>query len=398
MPEARSVHLAYLEGIRGWAAVFVALHHVWQFVVTRPDAHELPRWFTLMTVFKFGGYAVPVFIVLSGYCLMLPGARSTNSELSGGVRQFAVRRARRILIPYYAALALSVLLVVVYPRMAVPTHTPWDTALPSLAVESVVSHLLLVHNWFPSLQWTIDPPMWSVATEWQIYFLFALLLLPLWRRFGTGVTLSVAFALGLLPLVLGYRFASSWFLGLFACGMVAAAINFRPGLAYGPKNPAAWEKAAAVLFGVAGVHTLVNAKLKLYLGPDPIGDVLVGFGTAFLLVAATRRLQFGLPATRLARVLEHPVSIKLGEFSYSTYLVHYPIIALLSLWLMDRGVGPFPQFVVLLSGGLAVSLLVAYAFHRAFERPFMRRIGVGSLRSGSIPPEASIEELKSAAP
>src|SRR5688572_16117214 len=135
-PEASRIHLLYLEGIRGWAAVFVALHHVWQFVVTRSDAHELPRWFTAMTVFKFGGYAVPVFIVLSGYCLMLPIARSTNSELAGGVRQFAVRRARRILIPYYAALALSLLFIAGYPRMAVPTHTPWDTALPALAVDS----------------------------------------------------------------------------------------------------------------------------------------------------------------------------------------------------------------------------------------------------------------------
>jgi peptidoglycan/LPS O-acetylase OafA/YrhL len=125
---------------------------------------------------------------------------------------------------------------------------------------------------------------------------------------------------------------------------------------------------------------------------------LVGFGTAFFLVAATRRLQFGLPATRLTRVLEHPVSVKLGEFSYSTYLLHYPLVAVLSLWLMDLGVGPLPHFAILLSGGLVVCLLVAYAFHRVFERPFMRRIGVASLRSHSIPPAADVEELKSAAP
>jgi len=138
--------LAYLDGMRGWAALFVVYHHTWQFVVTRPDVASLPRWFTAMTVFKFGQYAVPVFIVLSGYCLMLPAARSLHAELSGGVATFLKRRARRILPPYYAALGAALCLILAYSRLQVPTCTQWDIALPALTPASIVSHLALVQN------------------------------------------------------------------------------------------------------------------------------------------------------------------------------------------------------------------------------------------------------------
>jgi peptidoglycan/LPS O-acetylase OafA/YrhL len=398
MPEPRQVHLAYLEGIRGWAAVFVALHHVWQFVVMRPDLGDVPRWFTLMAVFKFGGYAVPVFIVLSGYCLMLPVARVGDAVLPGGLRTFAERRARRILIPYYAALALALLLIVCHPRLGQPSYSQWDTALPALTVESVLSHVLLVHNWFPHLQWTIDPPMWSVAIEWQIYFLFALVLLPVWRRFGPGFSLAAAFALGFLPMLFGYRFVSPWYLGLFACGMLAAAINFMPGVSYGPRRPASWEKIAGVCAVAVGALTVLNTKYEFYMGPHPGVDMLVGFGTAAFLVACTRRLQLGLRATRLSRILEHRVSTRLGEFSYSIYLVHYPIVAVFYMPLLEARVAPVPQFAILVFGAVPAALVIAYAFHRVFERPFMRRVTVRSEGSpSSIPaPPATPEQLNSA--
>ena len=379
-PETSRIHLLYLEGIRGWAAVFVALHHVWQLVVTRPDLGGIPAWFSVMTVLKFGGYAVPIFIVLSGYCLMLPVARSGRAELTGGFWQFAIRRARRILIPYYAALALLILLIASYPRMAVPSQTQWDIALPALSFTSVVTHLALVHNWFVDRQWTIDPPMWSIGIEWQIYFVFALVLLPLWRRIGPVATVAVAFVLGLAPMLAGFRFASPWFLGLFACGMFAAAVNFTPGFRYRANTPWVWESVSLVLFGVAGALTL--AKISALQLPHPLMDAFVGVATAMLLVACTRRLQTGSRLAPLARALEHRVSTTLGEFSYSFYLLHYPLLAVAYFWLIDARTAPMTQFAVLTFVALPAVAAVSYGFHRVFERPFMlRRTGERSLHS-----------------
>ncbi len=112
MPRAsQRVRLHYLDGVRGLAALFVVWHHVWQFVVVHNAGKALPAWFRAFAPLKLGGFGVAVFIVLSGYCLTIPVARSTALDLAGGLRGFAFRRARRILPPYYAALILSAVLV-----------------------------------------------------------------------------------------------------------------------------------------------------------------------------------------------------------------------------------------------------------------------------------------------
>src|SRR5437660_75394 len=98
--------LDFLDGIRGLAALYVALFHVSYARQSLPEpARHLTDWL------QFGHYAVGVFIVLSGYCLMLPVARSADGRLRGGVGSYLRRRAWRILPPYYAALVLALALV-----------------------------------------------------------------------------------------------------------------------------------------------------------------------------------------------------------------------------------------------------------------------------------------------
>jgi peptidoglycan/LPS O-acetylase OafA/YrhL len=386
MHQARRVHLAYLDGIRGWAAVFVAIHHLWQFVIMRPGIEHPPGWFKALAVFKYGQYAVVVFIVLSGYCLMLPVARSVTNELAGGVRGFIARRAKRILVPYYAALAISLALVALLPSIAEPTD-------PTFAPANVLAHVFLVHNWFEQYQWTIDGPLWTIAIEWQIYFVFALLLLPLWRRFGPALTVAVAFGIGLLPVFAGYKFASPWFLGLFAFGMLAASINFAPGKTYGPDEPGTWEKLALGLALV--VAALTGAKIDAFTSPHPLIETVLGLATAAFLVASTRRLQLGRESSFVTRVFEHPVSMKLGLFSYSIYLMHCPVLKALNLPIKDAQLSPVLSFALLIGVALPAALLFCYGFHRVFERPFMT-VGAGQFGGASLIPDVAGKSLQPA--
>lgn len=355
--------------MRGWAALFVVYHHAWQFVVTRSDADALPAWFTLMAVFKFGHYAVPVFIVLSGYCLMLPVARSPDLELPGGLLTFVKRRARRILPPYYAALGLTLGLILACPRLQTFGSTQWNFALPALTPGSIGSHLMLVHNLFERWRWTIDPPLWSVALEWQIYFVFAFVLLPLWRRAGALATLCAAYVIGLLPSLAGYDFVSAWFLGLFALGMLAAFVNFSPrAREKGWILQRGWRWISAV--GWLGVMLSMALARRVSL-PAPFVDSLLGLATATFLAGATSALVRG-ESPWSVRLLERRVSVRLGEMSYSLYLIHYPLLALVDLTLHQVSISPAARFLVLIGMGGTVILGVTYAFHRLFERPFMR--------------------------
>ncbi|HYQ16732.1 MAG TPA: acyltransferase family protein, partial [Polyangiaceae bacterium] len=159
MSKPARIHLSYLDGLRGWASLFVVLHHIWQFVVGQVDRPRPPRWFTIMTIFKYGPLAVTLFIVLSGYSLMIPVARSEDGSLSGGRAGFFWRRARRILPAYYATVVVSLALLLLVPAMNRASGTQWDMALPALDAPNLLLHGVLFHNLFEQWQWKLNPPL-----------------------------------------------------------------------------------------------------------------------------------------------------------------------------------------------------------------------------------------------
>lgn len=371
-------HLAFLDGLRGLAALYVVLHHAYLEPNWWSDGGGLPaglaRWVRWLSA---GHYAVAVFIVLSGYCLMLPLASSGRTAFRDGLGGFFRRRARRILPPYYAALALSLLLIACVPPMQRPAGVRWDFALPAFRPGILVSHALLVHNLRPDVwMYKIDTPMWTVATEWQIYFVFALLLLPVWRRAGMVAAVAAAFALGMAPhwLLRGYLDpASPWYLGLFALGMAAAAATF--GRAPGDRGAAKLLRRAPcgplalVLAGAGGLLALRFkgwSELHMYAG-----DILIGAAAACLIVRLALDAADGRPASRAMRLLEHPWVVRLGVFSYSLYLIHFPLFAALDIPLRAAGLSPAARFGLLLAAGVPLILGLSYAFHLAFERPFL---------------------------
>jgi peptidoglycan/LPS O-acetylase OafA/YrhL len=369
------VHLKYLDGLRGWASLFVVFHHFWQFVVGQVERGRLPPWFRLMTVFKFGPLAVTVFIVLSGYSLMIPVVRTSDAAFADGLLGFLRRRARRILPPYYAALAFSVLLLFIFAPLRQPTGTQWDIALPALTLPNLSLHVLLLHNLFQAWQWKLNPPLWSVALEWQIYFLFALVLLPVWRRIGPHATLLFACALCVLPVAWGGAFAHPWYVGSFALGMWAAAGNFSTKL-----SASTWM--AKTPWGVVCVAFLIPVALWLVVLKGDLNDVVhwiplaavhscASIATAAFLIHSTGALMRNRQST-VVRGMSHPWSVTLGGFSYSLYLLHYPLVAVLCVILRVLGVSLAPTFVLLAFVGTPMILVICYAFHLLFEKPYMR--------------------------
>ena len=94
-------HLAYLDGLRGLSAFYVLLFHV-----IADGKEALSSDVSLFNFLRFGHEAVVIFVVLSGFLLSLRVVRSPQLELEGGFRGFFMRRVRRILPGYYAALLL----------------------------------------------------------------------------------------------------------------------------------------------------------------------------------------------------------------------------------------------------------------------------------------------------
>jgi peptidoglycan/LPS O-acetylase OafA/YrhL len=365
--------LEYLDGLRAVASLYVVLFHA-GLGFSAPFA-ELPSWIrNLQRALSFGHDAVAVFIVLSGYCLMLPVARA-GGHMKRGVTSYIARRAWRILPPYFATLVATLLLLALVPILETPTKTIWDDTSPAFATGPVVSHLLLVHNFFPHWAQRINGPLWSVATEWQIYFFFPLLLLPVWRRFGALPSLLVGFTLGCSMIWVAPDAAhssNSWYLGLFALGMCAAGIGFASRAEERAlRERAPWGLITLALLGAVGIG--ITVLVKHWFMVMPLSDSLVGAATASALVYLTQRAVRPAAEQRplLLRAFESGPLVLLGRFSYSLYLTHLPIVALCYFGLQRYALSPGAQWLWLVLLSLPLSLLFSYGFFWIFERRFV---------------------------
>jgi peptidoglycan/LPS O-acetylase OafA/YrhL len=363
-PAAR-LHLAHVEGLRALAALVVFVNHA--YAQTWSGGLKEPA-LAVFVPFKYsmiaGHLAVSVFIVISGFCLTLPVVDG-GDRLRGGMRRFFERRARRILPPYYGALFLS--LGLIFTIIGKPTGTLWDEPIQT-DWRAVVAHLLLVQDFFRT--GLINYVFWSIAVEWQLYFLFPLLV---WasRRYGI---LRVATA----ALIVGYavRFgfdgtriarANPHYLGLFSLGMLAAYVVRSP-------RP---EFVRARALGVW--PWLVGGSLALVSVLSVVWGVTVGESRFHLLdfpvgvMAMTTLVHTTLSRDHLlSRFLSFRPLVFIGTFSYSVYLVHAPLLQIIWQYaLRPLGVGESAMFVAFLTVGLVLVLAFAYGFFRVCEEPFM---------------------------
>jgi peptidoglycan/LPS O-acetylase OafA/YrhL len=375
------LRLEVLDAVRGLAALVVVVFHI-RFLLV-PITEQLSRPFHLLAAIANHGHdAVVVFIVLSGFVLSLPVARAAVVQLQGGLKEYVRRRARRILPPYFAALIICLLLGCLWVLISQATGQRSVRAddnpflVPHTTMGAVMSHLVMIHNVRRTWAIAVDPPMWSVATEWQIYFLFPLVLLPLWRYFGLAAAVVGGFAVGLIPLLVlskdtNFDAWCPWMLGDFALGMAAAAIAFAPSHKVLSKGISVWGYA---FLGVVAVLAMFQVGLPRvwHAMADWDKDVLVG-GAVGLLLVYLSRCQTGCTKQPLVfRLLDTRAAILLGSFSYSLYLVHFPVLFALNVLIGTYVHSLKLHVIVMYIVGPILSLIFGYAFHLAFEKPFMR--------------------------
>jgi peptidoglycan/LPS O-acetylase OafA/YrhL len=368
--------LHFLDGLRGLACLYVLLFHA-----STPhipyDGEFSPFMKFLALCLSRGRFSVVFFIVLSGFSIMLPIARGTGGHLRGGLADYARRRARRILPPYYVALIGSAGLILAYNALSARLGPGEPVVDSALGPGSLISHVFLVHNLRFDWAYRINGPMWSVATEWQIYFLFALCLLPLWRRAGDVTTLLVAWLVGSLPFFLlppaaNFFWACPWFLGSFAFGMWGAVIGFSSSSSWSSlrlRTP--WGVLALACF--AFIVALVASGLA-DAWSFPVVDFFVSLFAFFLLNACSQRCVDWSSEKRqqslLLRVLGSRGLVYLGGFSYSLYLIQHPVLRLAEKVVAKVTTTWDANIQLHLLVAVPFAIAVAWLFSELFERPY----------------------------
>jgi peptidoglycan/LPS O-acetylase OafA/YrhL len=334
----------WVDWARGLAAVAVAFYHFNQ-------AQPGTGWFGSLV--SHGWLGVPVFFVLSGYCIQLAARRSQDW------RRFLIARFFRIYPPYLASLALVALLIAWrihatgFNDIVKPPQSIGDVALTLTLLIEPVTH---VH----ALNWVY----WTLTFEAAFYLVVTLAVVVPKAQLSvmlaiTAASIVLAPSISQTPLPQGLFFLAHW--GAFALGVGVA--EFRSGKL----------RMGLALLALGGVAVCVQEE-----SPAQLAALLTA---TFALTQGIRRLS--LSGLRL------PLLRRLGEISYSLYLLHVPVgIYFLRKFVADPGRSDAQAIVtdvVLLAACLACSLL----FFRYVERP---SIDVGRRIAGRLKTRVAISD------
>lgn len=350
-PRAEPTHaprLPFLDGVRGFAAALVVVNHL-------PAFFPTPDWVARVGM---GNPWVAIFITLSGLCLYLPSAGRDGVEMPRPFWDFMRRRARRIVPAWYASLALCVAVGAFFHAVHYHQRFPF---LPRNGAD-VLTHLALLHS-ATAYSGSINGPGYTLGTEWQLYILM-IVLLGVARRFGwAALLLGLAVLAAPFPGVAGKligKVVSPTFTVPFILGLLAARAIRRP--------PRLWERLGRFAPGV--LTALVAASMALYVVINPhshnVACWMAALATALgCVLMAARPLSLG------ARLFGSRVGRTLGDFSYSLYLTHFPLLALASYFALAWAVPSDRQFLVIVLPCLPIIFGFAFLFHLVFERPFL---------------------------
>lgn len=373
--------LSLLDGLRGFAAIYVMIYHARAFLWTGWAGFAVHLWehsvweialAVFLATFRYGAEMVMLFFVLSGFVIHYKQARQYASGQTPQIHlpDYARKRLKRLYPPLIAAILLTWILDTwgaqlnpgFYSGLTRPeTITSLEPVLDH-AWSTLVGNLLFMQSLWIKV-FGSNSPLWSLSYEFFFYLLYPLVL-PLYHRWGSLYVLG-----GLL----GLGFISYW------AGNIAG-INFPWKIA---PYFAIWWIGAACADGYAQKRFVKYPNLILLLSAILLTSALLaareqisiyfytlwlslGFGALFLYLLLPAPNAFGRVWIQKTIELFAPTA----KFSYTLYLTHLPLAAFLGAVYLTRFPAlPVEPSITLI--GITLCSLFAFALAWFVERPFM---------------------------
>lgn len=367
-------HLDVLTGIRGWAALWVYLYHVWS-LSGHPDftvvLAGMPLDFTPLASIGFAG--VTIFFVLSGFLLAIPFA-----EWQSGLRQrpaldrYFLRRVMRVFPAYYVQLAILLLIAA------------WIPGQPGIDEGgSLLRHLFMLFTPPPLGTLPLNGVWWTLPIEFSFYLVLPLLALLLrpgrWALLLTGSLLAmylwrhgVALRMPDAPIpqrvVAAYQLPGS--MDAFSLGMLSAYLYVNrlrlPG----------WVLPRMELgrLGLPGLALVLAAtwwlpgKRHEYWADNPIFYLW----TPALVLGVAAIILAGVGGGRVInRLFSNRLMIYAGLVSYSYYIWHFPVLNWIVATEWFQGLGSM-RFLALLLVSAPLIFVISTLSYVLVEVPGMR--------------------------
>jgi peptidoglycan/LPS O-acetylase OafA/YrhL len=365
MDRAELPRVTQLDAIRGFALCMVLTIHSFHVQPLSFGTKVLERMLPTMWI------SVDLFFVLSGY--LITGILLRTRNQPGYFRRFYIRRVLRILPAYYLILAAIFFVL--------PHVDAFIRAFVDLAHRDGFGWMYWLHvqNLLfavkqPDLPWPGTYHFWSLAVEEQYYLLWPFVVLaappPVFRRICVAL-----FFLCLGAKLVEVALHGDWILiymgtptridGLAAGSLVACLSR---------DEATRWARPATIAAFIAGAALLVIQALTR----DPHNARATAAITtlaAFAFGVALLRVHARVPPIT-GRLLQSRVLVWLGVHSYGIYLLHLPILMMVTKLAMDHR-DWLPRLpvnavnLVLGTASLAITLPIAWLMFRAVEKPMM---------------------------
>ena len=343
--------------------------------------------------------AVNVFMMLSGFVI-------THLQLSASRQSYGkylARRAFRLWPAYLLALVpmIAIPTLYAYPYIELPWHSEHASNVEAYqsvhenVAPHVMLHLTLLHGLAPSqllkhADSSLLSPAWSLSLEWQFYLVAPLLIALMLRSMKWAIGVLVGSAV--LTTMLVIQTVLTWDFRSF---LLSSIVFFTIGMF----SRIYVREITAMLRSRRSIIIQVMLVITVLVLADGLTDYTLGRELALWLIAlhavanqigassgqsGSNRIGAAAMAVLSWRPLRH-----LGEISYSTYILHIPVIAAW-FWLFGRGDRDLSQGAAIAIGLTSVVpvYLASLASHRLIERPFMQ-LGARLTRKSPLPRESA---------
>ncbi|HVT34308.1 MAG TPA: acyltransferase [Nevskiaceae bacterium] len=354
---AAAARLQGLDGLRGLAMLMVIACH--------------------LNVLWIGWTGLASFFVLSGFLItrILLSDRAQAESLGGYFRRFYIRRTLRVFPIYYIYL-----LLLTVAALTVPALTAVRGELPTAFLYLYNFHMMFPHEHTRTLG-----HLWSLSVEEQFYLVWpwvvaflsrsalrnlcmALIVIGPLLRWWTANVLLPAWGLEGPPqsLIYMYIFTGTHLDG-FAFGALLNLVDVRA---------RDWQVGALLLVSLA-LGLLLNQGMDI--SPSALGWPLFlpaayqytwGYSVVDLFWALTIAAIVG-GSGAVKKLYTLPLLDYLGKRSYSTYIVHFPLLALMNpLWQKSMNLlGDLPGTAAFAVPYLAIVFAVSGLSFRYVETP-----------------------------
>lgn len=339
-----------LTGLRGVASLYVVLFHIgpYGFAATLPGR------------FIGHGYiAVDLFFVLSGFVMAMTHHQVGHDGLFRGFADFMARRAARILPLHLSLLGVCTALIIGFGFGTMPG---W---------RDEIANILLIQSWGLTPYGSVNPPSWSISTEWAVYLTFPILTFLCLRSHKITIILVAcgAFlllgAIELLPGQLTHPVGAAGPLNIWSPSTPAPILRCLAEFSLGlltwrlwheasPRSIQTWRRLCPAYFAI----------LLVIMTVTPWDMVIVAMFPLLILGLAS---DTGL----VARWLSYQPIHRLGVISYSIYLVHYPVLWIGQEIVHIEGFGP-RGFNTVAALVLCSAVGLAHITYKTIEKPAQR--------------------------